>query len=126
MKRFLIFLLPLVGCAAMDRASVYTEGGVEAAEKGWDRHFHERADECESKFEPKTPAMEGCFGDTYDADAAVERGVRSIVALLRVYWTARAAGESPDWGATLSQVVKIIDDLPPEAKAFFDKVRGIK
>ena len=83
MKHLLISLLLLVGCATSNRVMVYTEGGIEAAEKGWDTHYNAKGDDCERKFKPKTPAMEECFGATYDADAAVERAVRSIVALLR-------------------------------------------
>jgi len=47
------------------------------------------------------------------------------VALLRAYWRRRAAGEKPDLSQVLLEIQAIFDDLPPEAKQFFDRVRGI-
>lgn len=125
--RLVVFLsLPcLAGCAASDKATIYTEEGLRGAEQGWDGYYNDEADRCESLHEPKTPEMEQCLGATYDADAAVALVVQSAVALLRGYWIARAAGENPDLTKVLTQIQALIDDLPPEAKKYFDRVKGI-
>ncbi len=115
----------LVSCAASDRSLVYTEEGLRAAEQTWHAFYMEKADDCESKFEPKTPAMEECFGNVYDADAAVADAVRTAVGLLRSYWIARAQGENPDWPATIRRVVQLFETLPPEAREYFDRVKGL-
>lgn len=112
-------------CAASDKATVYTEEGLRAAEQGWDGHYNAEADRCEKLHEPETPAMEKCFGHTYDVDAVVATAVKSAVALLRGYWTARAAGKSPDLAKVLAEIQVLVDDLPPEAKKYFDRVRGL-
>jgi hypothetical protein len=125
MKRLLLACCVLFGCAAADKALVYTENGLRAGEQSWDGHYRSEATRCEKLHEPETPDMETCFGDTYDADAKVETAIKSAVALLRAYWTARAAGQSPDWGAVAQQVKAILDDLPPEAVAYFAKVSGL-
>jgi len=127
MKRLLLPLALLLSCGAhaQNKAVVYTEGGLAAAEKSWDTYYHDTADACESRYEPKTPEMETCFGAVYDIDAKVETAVRSIVALLRAYWTARAAEEEVDLPKLLGQIQAVIDDLPPEAKTYFDRVKGL-
>lgn len=118
-------LICSVSCAVSDKASVYTEEGLRAAEQGWDGYYNAEADRCESLHEPETSGMEKCLGSTYDADAAVAMVVKSAVVLLRGYWVARAAGENPDIAEILSQIQGLIDDLPPEAKKYFDRVKGI-
>jgi hypothetical protein len=125
MKRLLLASCVLSGCAAADKALVYTENGLRAGEQSWDGHYRSEAARCEKLHEPETPDMEVCFGDTYDADAKVAKAVESAVALLRGYWTARAAGQEPDWSAVAQQVQAILADLPPEATAFFAKVSGL-
>jgi hypothetical protein len=120
--------IPSVGscsCAAANKVAVYTENGLRAGEQAWDGHYRTKAEHCEKLHEPETPEMEECFGKTYDANEKVGTAIQSAVALLRAYWTARAAGDQPDWGKVIEEVQKIIDDLPPEAKAYFDKVRGL-
>lgn len=125
------FVLPFVlavalpACAASDKATIYTEEGLRAAEQGWDGYYNSEGDRCERLHEPKTPGMEECFGDTYDADAAVALVVQNAVALLQTYWRARAAGDKPDLMSILKEVQTLIDDLPPEAKKYFDRVRGL-
>ncbi len=116
-----------MGCAhSANKAVVYTEEGLRAAETTWDGYYRAEADRCGSLHEPKTPEMEECFGDTYDADAKVAAAVQSAVALLRAYWLARAAGENPDFTELMREVQKIMDDLPPEAWQYFARVKGIK
>lgn len=124
MLRFCLAIL-LVGCAASDKALVYTENGLRAGEGAWDGHYRSEAKRCEKLHEPETPEMEVCFGQTYDADAKVETAIKSAVALLRAYWTARAAGKNPNWAQVAQQVKAILDELPPEALAYFEKVKGI-
>lgn len=125
----LIPILALVvlstGCAASNKAMIYTEEGLRGAEQGWDAHYNAEADRCEKLHEPKTPEMEACFGQTYDADAAVAIAVQSSVALLRAYWRRRAAGEKPDLAQVLREIQAIVNDLPPQAKQYFDRVKGI-
>lgn len=113
------------GCAGSDKATVYTEDGLRAAEGGWDAYYRAEASRCEKLHEPQTPEMEACFGATYDADAKVAKAVESAVGLLRAYWVARAAGEKPDIASVLRQVQELVQDLPPEAKKYFDRVRGL-
>ena len=126
LRRLPLLVVLLVGaCAASDKALVYTEEGLRAAEQGWDGHYDSEADRCEKLHDPQTPEMETCFGDTYDADAAVAKVVQSAVALLRGYWVARAAGETPDFASVVAQVQALVDDLPPEAKKYFERVKGI-
>lgn len=121
----LAILLVLCGCAHTDKVTIYTEEGLRGAEQGWDGYYNAEADRCESLYEPKTPEMEDCFGKTYDVNAAVGKVVRSAVALLQGYWIARAAGEHPDFAEIITQIQTMIDELPPEAKQYFDRVRGI-
>ena len=127
MKHLLVLLVvAFVGCAGRaDKTLVYTEEGIRAAEQAWDSYYRAKADDCRSKFKPKTPEMERCFGKTYEADLAVAKALRSVVALLRGYWVARAQGEDPDWFEVVQEVDRIVRDLPPEARQFFEKVRGI-
>lgn len=120
-----VFAFALPACAASDKATVYTEEGLRAAEQGWDGAYEAEASRCEKLHEPKTPGMEECFGKTYDADAAVAIAVQSAVALLQGYWRRRAAGEKPDFAQILKEVQALVDDLPPEAKEYFDRVRGL-
>ena len=124
MKRIcLLTCVFVIGCA--NQAAIYTEEGLRAAEKSWDGHYRSEADRCEKLHEPATPEMEACFGASFDADAKIATAVQSAVALLRTYWTARAAGEKPDFGAVVKQVKAIVDGLPPEARKYFDNVRGL-
>lgn len=121
----IVLLLFCSACAASNKIAVYTENGLTAGEQIWDVHYRSEAARCEKLHEPKTSGMEQCFGDTYDADAKVATAIQSAVALLRTYWTARAAGEKPDWAETLKQVQAIIDGLPPEAVGYFKRVAGL-
>lgn len=124
--RLAVLALTLAGCARSDLATVYTEDGVRAAEGVWDSGYRERLAYCQAQYEPQTPEAEECFGGWYDADAEVEKAVGSVVAILRAYWVARAAGESPSWSEVAAQVQSILSDLPPEAGAIFSRVKGIK
>ncbi len=127
MRRVLLgALLSLSACATTsNKVAVYTENGLRAGEQSWDGHYRSEAARCEKLHEPKTPEMETCFGDTYDADAKVATAIKSAVALLRTYWTARAAGQKPDWATVMKQVQEILNDLPPEAADYFKKVAGL-
>jgi hypothetical protein len=125
MRRIAILLLLVSACAAADKATVYTENGLRAGEQAWDGHYRSEATRCEQLHEPETPEMEACFGHTYDADAKVATAITTAVALLRAYWAARAAGEQPDWKAVAQQVTAIIEALPPEARAYLERVKGI-
>lgn len=124
---YLLLALVLLAsaCAGSDKKSIYTEEGLRAAEQGWDGYYNTEADRCESLHEPKTPQMEACLGATYDADAVVAKVVQAAVAILRGYWIARAQGEDPDFAAVFKQIQALIDDLPPEAKTYFHRVKGI-
>lgn len=115
----------LLGACA-NQAAVYTEDGLRAAAGTWDAAYKAKAADCESKHEPATPEMEGCFGAYFDADAKVGTALEAAVAILRTYWVARAAGEKPDIKALTKQLADIIEDLPPEAKEFFERVRGLR
>lgn len=121
----LLALVSISACAASNRAMIYTEEGLRGAEQGWDAAYNTKADRCEGMHEPKTPEMEACFGKTYDADAAVAKVVKTSVALLRSYWRHRAAGEKPDLAQVLKEIQALVADLPPEARQYFDRVRGI-
>ena len=112
------------GCA--NAAAVYTEGGLRAGAGAWDVAYKAKAAECESKHEPATPAMEGCFGAHFDADAKVGIAIEAAVAVLRTYWVARAAGEKPDVKKLAAELSTIIEDLPPEVRVYFDRVKGLK
>jgi hypothetical protein len=106
---------------------VWTEQGLEAAELQWDERFHERLDECRSQFAPQTPDAEQCFGAWHDADEAVNTAVRAAVAVLRTYWTARAAGlKDPGWAETQAQVAQIVADLPPLPREYFERIKGLR
>lgn len=120
----IVLLFAVSGCA--NQVAVYTEGGLRAGADAWDKAYKARAADCESKHEPATPEMEGCFGAYFDADAKVGTALEAAVAILRTYWVARAAGEKPDVKELASQLADIIEDLPPEAKEFFERVRGLK
>jgi hypothetical protein len=122
----LLAALMAAGCAHADRAMLVSESGLTAAEARWDAEYHRRLDVCAAKCEPMTPCAEQCFGPTYDADAKVNVVIGSVVTMLRVYWTARAAGEQPDWLETARAVAKALDALPPEAREYFDRVRGVR
>ncbi|MEC9048870.1 MAG: hypothetical protein VYA51_12740 [Planctomycetota bacterium] len=124
-----IACFPAAGCsiAMRDRATVWTEQGFEAAELQWEEHYRETLADCRNKYPPRTAEAEACFGPTYDADEHVETAVRSAVALLRTYWTARAAGEkNPSWEETQAQVLQIVGDLPPQARQYFERIKGLK
>lgn len=128
MKRTLIAIavaFGLGGCAHLDRATIYTENGLELAEQEWDHAYRDRSAFCQSMHTPASPGMEECFGDWFDADAKVEDALRSAIAALRAYWLARAAGEKPDWAETARQVMEAFDALPPEAAEYFERVRGL-
>lgn len=122
----MVSILLTMGCAhSANKAVVYTEEGLRAAETTWDGYYRFEAERCESRYEPKTPEMEECFGSTYDADAKVAEAVQSAVALLRTYWLARATGKDPDFAELMREVQKIVDDLPPEAGQYFARVKGV-
>lgn len=121
-----VLLLLVGGCARADLATVYTEDGVRAAEQVWDASYRERLAYCQAQYKPKTPEAEECFGGWYDGDAHVETAVGSIVGILRAYWLARASGGSPSWAEVATQVAAIVNELPPEARAVFQRVKGIK
>jgi len=99
---------------------------MEAAELRWDAHYRARLDSCARRFAPRTPEAAACFGPTYRADEAVAAVVHGVVALLRAYWTARAADEPADWIAVARQVQVLLAGLPPEARDFFRKVEGLR
>lgn len=120
----IVFFFATAGCA--NQAAVYTEGGIRAGAQAWDAAYKTKATECESKHEPATPEMEGCFGAYFDADAKVGTAIEAAVAILRTYWVARAAGEKPDVKKLASDLAKILEDLPPEAKEYFERVKGLK
>lgn len=106
---------------------VYTEQGLTAAETQWDGAYHERLDYCRNAHPPKTPAAEACFGPHFDADEGVDLAVRSAVAVLRTYWTARAAGNrEPGWQETQAQVAQILADLPPLSREYFERIKGLR
>lgn len=127
-RLWISFLLSFVlGCAGrLDPAAVYTEGGIEAAGQEWVRDYNAKADECERLHAPESPEMEECFGAWYDAHVKALEAVKYTRAVLIGYWTARAAGEKPDLLAVLRDIQAAFDALPPEAKAYFDRVKGIK
>jgi hypothetical protein len=106
---------------------VWTEQGLEAAEMQWDRAYREKLDECKDLHEPGTAGARACFGDWFEADRHVETSVRAAVALLRTYWTARAAGKSdPGWAETQRRVAQIVGDLPPLPREYFERIKGIR
>ena len=111
----LVFLV--AGCA--NRAALYTEQGLVAAERVWAAEYSRRLEACEAKHEPLTPGAEQCFGPTYDLDAEISVGVRAAVVALRTYWTARAGGGNPSWREAMDRVRAILDALPPEVREQF-------
>lgn len=132
-EQLLICLLACLACVAIascsrplaDRATVFTEMGFTAAEQQWDAVYWERLRYCRSVAAPRTPEAEQCFGAYVAADTKVETAVRTAVALLRAYWTARAAGKQPDWRVVADRVAGIVRDLPPEARQYFEWIQGI-
>ena len=124
---FAIGLILFAGCtvAGRDRSVVYAEEGFVAAERQWHLRYNERLGQCAEAYPPGSEGAEECFGSYYDADAHVETAVKTVVSLLRAYWVARAAGKSPDWAEVAAQVTKIIRDLPPEARQYFERVKGL-
>ena len=120
--------LPLAACASStgDRAVVYSEESLALAELAWDAAYRARAEFCESKYEPKTPEMEDCFGAWYDADADVARALETSVAILRAYWRARAAGKNPSWAEVVSQINAALADLPKEAQDVIRKALEVR
>lgn len=125
-RSFMLCLLVVFsGCAAADKATVWTEQGLAAAEQQWHQAYVERLAYCVSVAEPATPEAEACFGDWYDADAKVQTAVGTSVGVLRTYWTARAAGESGDWAEVARRITEIVADLPPLAAEPFQRVKGI-
>lgn len=128
MKRLLLLIVILIaGCAnaLADRGVVFTEQGLTAAEGFWDQRYYAVLEACSEEHEPRTPEAEACFGPTYDADQKVGAAVLAAVTTLRLYWAARAAGQNPDWGATAAAVAKILRDLPPDARQYFERIKGI-
>lgn len=124
-----MLLVLVFGCSAAlrDRGTVYTELGLTAAADAYHEAYHAKLDECERLFAPMTPGAEACFGAWYDADAQVDFAVRSAVALLRTYWTARAAGkDDPGWAETQARIAALVRDLPPVARQYFERVQGVK
>ena len=92
-QRLIVLLamcLFLLGCA--NRAVLYTEQGLVGVERVWDGEYHHRLEVCKAQHAPRTPGAEQCFGPTYDLDMKIGIAVRLSVAVLRIYWTARAAG----------------------------------
>lgn len=125
--RALIFSLALLGgCAASkkDRTVLFTENGLRSAEAVWDTAYHTKLEYCQSRHEPKTEGAEKCFGPWYDADAQVSAVVKKAAELLRLYWEARARGEEPSWLDVVQQVAAMVASLPPDARAFFERVQG--
>jgi hypothetical protein len=124
-------ILPLVtmflfACShVQDRSLIITENGVVSASDAWDIYYNAKADSCESRFEPQTPEMEECFGETYDIDAQVKASLESIIILLREYWHIRAAGGNVNWADTVNRVMVIIDSLPTSARKYFERVKGL-
>lgn len=124
----LVFAL-LLGCASAqraDRALVYTEQGIEAAEQLWDAHYRGRLAYCKARHAPGTDGARECFGPTYEVDARVGAAVHAAVAALREYWHARANGGAPSWADTVRQVRLLLQGLPPEARDYFDRIEGLK
>ena len=80
---------------------------------------------CKSLHDDGTPGARDCFGETYAANKRAETAIGLAVGLLRTYWTARAAGEDPDWGETAAAVAKILGDLPPDVRQYFERVQGV-
>lgn len=115
------------GCAHLpgDRAMLYTEAGLQAAEARWDQHFYEVLEHCKGLHDPGTLGAIECFGPTYETNEKIETAVRAAVGLLRAYWTARAAGEDPSWDGTSARVAAILGDLPPDVRQYFERVQGV-
>jgi hypothetical protein len=115
------------GCTmkSRDRTVYYSETGIAAADLAWDTAYRAKLAACESKFEPQTPGAEACFGGWYDADGKVEKAVEKAAGVLRLYWSQRAAGETPSWAKVAAELVRIMGGLPPEAEKYFQRVRGL-
>jgi len=125
-KALICFTLVFAGCLHTDRAVVFTEAGARAAEAQWDAHYFQKLKTCQKQFSAGTPEARECFGLTFEANRSAEAAVVAIVTALRVYWTARAAGESPDWKRTAKQIASVVGDLPPDVRQYFERVQGIK
>ena len=114
------------GCLHTDRVMVLTEAGVRAAEAQWDAHYYQVLKSCSDRFPAGTEEAKTCFGPTYEANKKTEAAVITVVTALRLYWTARAAGEDPDWKRTAAQIASVVGDLPPDVRQYFERVQGIK
>jgi hypothetical protein len=122
----LLFAVAGVASGCANTAAVYTEEGLRAGAGAWDAAYKAKATECESKHEAATPEMEGCFGAYFDADAKVGTAIEAAVVILQTYWVARAAGEKPDVKKLAADLAIIIENLPPEVRQYFDRVKGFQ
>lgn len=106
---------------------VWTEQGLVAAELQWHEAYMAKLEECKALYEPGTPGARACFGAHFRAEQQVSKAVRAAVALLRTYWTARAAGKKdPSWAETQRRVAQIVGDLPPLPREYFERIKGLR
>lgn len=120
-----IFVLGCSGVQTADRVTIVTELGLEAAEEQYHAAYMQKLEQCKADAPAETEAAEKCFGEWAKVDEEVRVAVYAAVGILRTYWTARAHGEEPDWVETMSNVKAILDDLPPIAKRYFERIEGV-
>jgi hypothetical protein len=124
---FVIFGLLAGGCAHVQNIGmIYTEQGLEAADRAWDEAYHKRLEYCQERYAPATPEAEECFGPYYAADLIVSEAVEEAVLALRDYWRLRAAGYEPTYKNVAARVESILRRIPKLAAGYFLRVKGLR
>lgn len=115
------------GCAGLkDETMFRVEQGITAGESGWNAAYDLKLDRCAAQYPPASPEAHDCFGPTFEADAYVSRVIVVAGKLIADYWRRRRDGESPDIAAMLAAISTAVAELPPEAKQYFSKIRGLQ
>ncbi len=117
MKRyvFVCLLAFLPACAVMNKSAVYAEKSMISGYTAWDQHVDNVIAACRDKNLITQHARTQCMGKVPHQHAEIQKAVQTAVAVLRVYWTAVAAGKDPkDLAGILAQLPGILEALPPE------------
>ncbi len=116
MKRYVIICLFafLPACATLNKSAVYTEKSLISGYTAWDTHVDQVIDKCRKQAHETMEARVNCVGKIPHQHAEIQKAVKTAVAVLRLYWTAVAAGDDPkDLAKILAQLPGILDALPP-------------
>ena len=114
MRKILVLSLCLFGCSASNKAMVYTENGLNAGAELWDAHYSAVIEGCRAKQLETEEERRGCAGKAIETDEQIGHALETAVAMLRMYWTAKAAGKDPDYMQLMKDIHEILKDLPDE------------